>query len=64
MEEFNFKMADIKVAISRLQVCNDFEFVALTRAYETKNPDWNDWVLWINSIRRELDMRLLLKGRP
>jgi hypothetical protein len=42
-------------------LASDNYFVAEVRAYELANPKWRDYSLWQSGVRRELDMRLLLK---
>lgn len=47
--------------ISELPKLNDEEFVCFVRAAEQQHPDIKSLSIWANTVRLELDFRLLLK---
>lgn len=39
------------------------EFVSLLEKFEVDSPEFTERTSWVMGVRREIDIRLLLKGR-
>lgn len=54
-------MADMEPLVEAFADKSDGEFVSFVRFCEKTYPDLRESVAWQNFVRRDIDMRLLLK---